>query len=354
MKRLISLAVIVILLSSCDIDLDSSKSWTTSRLEGIYGTGWINNHEIEFVQSVKIGTDEHLEPKYKDTMGIKDIISEEIRGEKPAISYDIYAASPDGRHIYVKQNLMENENLIAEHRIISRDGGETKEVANPALAGSAVWLDNEHILYMGGIGDNGAVQIDLQGNMTPIPTLNQWMVPNNVEQVTRIGERMYFLNGGRLSYIEMSQLDNPVLHTVYAENVNRFYPSQDGHQIAVVSTVFGSLSKPDRMKSELLLLDLDGKPLGEPLETGNYFNSVSWSLDQSKLTYMVAKHYPDKYEVHVLDLKRAENKTIYKSGNQVASSELLWSPDSKQMMFTVNRAHSTLESKPETMIYKFN
>lgn len=353
MKRLISLAVMVILLSSCDIDLNSSESWTTSRLEGIHGTGWINNHEIEFVQSVKIGTDEHLEPKYKDTMGIKDIISGEVRGEKPSISYDIDAVSPDGRHIYAKQNVMENEKQGAKHGIISRDGRETKEVANPALAGSAVWLDNEHILYMGGIGDNGDVQIDLQGNMTPMPTLNQWMVPNNVEQVTRIGERLYFLNGRQLSYIEMSQMDNPVLHTVYAENVNRFYSSPDGHQIAVVSTVFGNLSKPDRMKSKLLLLDLDGKPLGEPLEAGNYINSVSWSLDQSKLAYVVAKHYPDKYEVHVLDMKMAENKVIYKSGNQVASSELLWSQDNKQMMFTVNRAHSNLESKPETMIYKF-
>ncbi|TXK70657.1 PD40 domain-containing protein [Paenibacillus sp. N3.4] len=367
MKQLVCLAVMAILLSSCvteksqvatknaleentDIVLDSSNSWTTSRLEGIHGTGWISDHEIEFVQSVKVGTDEHHEPKYKDTMGIKDIISGDVRGEKPGISYDIYAVSPDGRHIYVKQNHMEDENLVAEHRMISRDGGETMEIANQAAAGSAVWLDNEHVLYMGGIGDGGVVQIDLQGKITPMPALNQF--DTNVKQVTKIGERLYFVGVVGLSYIEMSQLDNPVLHTIYDENVNRFYPSPDGHQIAVVTTKFGSQS--DRMKSELLLLDPDGNPIVDHLETGEYFYSITWSLDQSKLTYVVTKHYPDKYEVHVVDMKRVENKMIYKSGNQVAGSELFWSPNSKLMMFTVDRSHSTLESKPETIIYKFN
>lgn len=372
MKQLVCLAVMAILLSSCvteksqfatknaleentDIVLDSSNSWTTSRLEGIHGTGWISDHEIEFVQSVKIGTDEHHEPKYKDTVGIKDIISGEVRGEKLGISYDIYAVSPDGRHIYVKQNHMEDENLVAEHRMISRDGGETKEIANQAVAGSAVWLDNEHVLYRGGIGDGGVVQIDLQGKITPMPALNQLMElkdtnTRNVEQVTKIGERLYFVEVGGFSYIEMSQLDNPVLHTIYDESVNRFYPSPDGHQIAVVTTEYGSQS--DRTKSELLLLDPDGNPIGDHLETGEYFNRVSWSPDQSKLTYVVAKQYPDKYEVHVVDMKRVENKMIYKSGNQVQGSELFWSPNSKLMMFTVS--HSSLEPKPETIIYKFN
>ncbi|KRE55888.1 PD40 domain-containing protein [Paenibacillus sp. Soil750] len=371
MKQLVCLAVMTLLLSSSviaksqvatkhvldentDIVLDSSKSWTASRLEGIHGTGWISDHEIEFVQSVKVGTDEAHEPNYIDTMGNKDIISGEVSGEKPGISYDIYAVSPDGRHIYVKQNHMEDENYFAQHRIISRDGGETKEIANQATAGSAVWLDNEHVLYMGGIGDNGVVQIDLQGKMTPMPALNQWMVPNKGVQVSKVGERLYFLVSSRLSYIELSLMDNPVLHTIFAENVNRFYPSPDGHQIAVVSTVLGSLSQSDRMKSELLLLDPDGNPIGDRLETGEYFNKVSWSPDQSKLTYVVAKHYPDKYEVHVVDMKIVENKMIYKSGNQVAVSEFFWSPNSKLMMFSVNRSHSTLESKPETIIYKFN
>jgi len=252
---------------------------------------------------------------------------------------------------------MENENLVAEHRMISRDGGETKEIANKAVAGRAVWLDNEHVLYIGGIGDGGVVQIGLQGKITPMPALNQLMelkdtTDRYVEQVTKIGERLYFVDIHGLSYIEMSQLDNPVLHTIYDENVNRFYPSPDGHQIAVVTTKFGSQS--DRMKSELLLLDPDGNPIGDHLETGEYFYSISWSLDQSKLTYVVTKHYPEVYDVHVVDMKRGENKIIYKSGNQVAVSEFFWSPNSKQMMFTVNRSNSTLEGKPETIIYKFN
>lgn len=369
MKQLVCLAVMAILLSACvteksqvatknaleeniDIVLDSSNSWTTSRLEGIHGTGWISDHEIQFEQSVKIGTNEHHEPKYKNTIGIKDIISGEVRGEKPSIFYDVYTVSPDGRHIYVKQNHMEDENLVAEHRMISRDGGETMGIANQAVAGSAVWLDNEHVLYMGGIGDEGVVQIDLQGKITPMPALNQFMVPNCVEQVTKIGERLYFVENGGLSYIEISQMDNPVLHTINEENVNRFYPSPDGHQIAVVKTEFASQS--EGMKSELLLLDQDGNPIGDQLELGEYFHGISWSLDQSKLTYVVTKHHPDKYEVHVVDMKRVENKMIYKSDNQVAGSELFWSPNSKLMMFTVDQSRSTLESKPETIIYKFN
>lgn len=110
------------------------------------------------------------------------------------------------------------------------------------------------------------------------------------------------------------------------------------------------------MKSELLLLDQDGNPIGDQLELGEYFHSISWSLDQSKLTYVVTKHHPDKYEVHVVDMKKVENKMIYKSksDDQVAGCELLWSPNSKLMMFTVYQSSSTLESKPETIIYKFN
>lgn len=243
MMQLVCLAVMAILLSSCvteksqiatknaleeniDIVLDSSNNWTTSRLEGIHGTGWISDHEIQFEQSVEIGTNEHREPKYKNTIGIKDIISGEVRGERNSIVYDIYAVSPDGRHIYVKQNHMEGENLVAEHWMISQNGGETMEIANQAVAGSAVWLDNEHVLYMGGIGDEGVVQIDLQGKITPMPALNQFMATNYVEQVTKIGERLYFVENGGLSYIEILQMDNTVLHTINEENVNRFYPSQ--------------------------------------------------------------------------------------------------------------------------------
>ncbi|MEC0264740.1 hypothetical protein [Paenibacillus anseongense] len=372
MKQLVCLGVIVVLLSSCvteklqistkieleensDIILDSSNSWTTSRLEGIHGVGWVSNHEIEFVQSVKIGTDEHHESIFKNTRGIKDIISGEVRGEKPDISYDIYSVSPDGRHIYVKLNHMEDEKLVAEHRMLSRDGGETKEIANQAIAGSAIWLDNVHVLYTGGIGDGGVVQIDLQGNITPMPALSQLMEhkdtgTRNIEQVTKIGERLYFVEGSEFSYIETSHLDNPVIHRLYDKSVNRFYPAPDEKQIAVVTTEGSQFGKT---KSELLLLDPDGNSIGNHLESGEYFNSISWSLDQSKLTYVVMKEYPKKYEVHVVDMKSGENKMIYKSGNRAASSEMYWSPNSKLMMFIVDRSHSTLESKPDTIIYEF-
>ncbi|BFT72548.1 hypothetical protein [Paenibacillus sp. P36] len=372
MKQLICVEVMAVLLSSCmtekslvstkyeleenaSIVLDSSNSWTTSRFKGIHGVGWISDHEIEFVQSVKIGTDEHHEPIYNNTMGFKDIISGEVRGEKPDISYDIYSVSPDDRHVYVKLNHMEGEKLVAEHRMLSRDGGETKEIANQAIAGSAIWLDNEHVLYRGGIGDGGVVQIDLQGKITPMPALNQLMEHNdtdtrNIEQVARIGERLYFIEGSGFSYIEMSQLDNPVIHRIYEKSVNRFYPAPDEHQIAVVTTEGSQFS---RTKRELLLLDPDGNSLGNHLESGEYFNSVSWSLDQSKLTYVVTKQYPNQYEVHVVDTKSGENKMIYKSTNRMASSEMYWSPNSRLMMFTVDRSNSTLESQPETIIYEF-
>ncbi|MEC0231928.1 hypothetical protein [Paenibacillus alba] len=268
-----------------------------------------------------------------------------VREEKLKDSGDTEVVSPDGKHIYVVNLHMEGENLFAKHTIRNSISGQSVPIALDLVSGYAVWLDNEHVLYIGGIGEEGVTQIDMQGQMTSMPALSKIMAPTDLKQTERatIGnDRLYYLetnyprNIHDLKYIELSQMDAPAARQVRGQ-VSLFQPMKAGHMISVVTT----RSHLDELKQELILIDSNGKEQGAALAIGAAIGPMAWSPDESELAYGMLEKAGSTYQISVFDLKAGSSSVVFEGSRLIG--DLLWSPDSTRLWVTIDRSKDGLE-----------
>ncbi|WP_144028394.1 hypothetical protein [Paenibacillus ferrarius] len=260
--------------------------------------------------------------------------------------------SPDGKHIYVVNLHMEGENLFAKHTIRNSNSGQSVPISLDLVSGYAIWLDNEHVLYIGGIGEEGVTRIDLQGHLTSMPALGQIMAPTELKQTERatIGnDRLYYLESNYpnhvhdLKYIELSQMDAPAAHQVRGE-VSLFQPMKAGPMISVVTTQ----SHLDESKQELILIDSNGKQQGAALAIGAAIGQMVWSPDDSKLAFGMLRKVGSTYQISVFDLKTGSSSVVFEGPRLIG--DLLWSEDSTRLSVTIDRFKDSLETQPETNI----
>lgn len=324
-----------------------------NRLDGIQGIRWNSDHEIVYIKWLKTGTDKHNQPVFKSAVGVKDILSGETKDEKPWSPGETRIWSPDSKHAYVWDTYMKGENLYATHSIENGNEGQAVTVPLKAVSGSAAWLDNEHVLYMGGIGDGGVVQVNLQGHVTSLPALSKLMESGDTRytDTATVGDRLYSLETNypkavhRLNYIQLSQLEKPVARTV-KDNVLRYQPSADGQTIAIVTT-----KTTMDASQQLFLIDAEGNQLGKSIAKGILIEQMAWSADDSKLAYGILDKAGNGYQIFVFDIKTGKNTAVFE-GSRIAG-DLLWSPDGKHLMVPVDRSQSGNQVLPETNILQF-
>ncbi|NOU88509.1 hypothetical protein GC102_22535 [Paenibacillus sp. LMG 31460] len=314
------------------------------RLEGIKGVKWISNREIVYIKSIK----------NRESEGVRDLLSGETKDEKSWNSQETRLLSPNQKHIYVVNRTQTGENIEARHTIENIESSHVKPVSFEAVSGEGLWLDNEHVLYKGGIGDGGVVMVDLNGAVTPMPELSRIMNKDNskyTENTVKADNRLYFQESDypngihNLNYIALRDLHKPQVTTV-SKDVLRFRPSPDGQKIALIKK-----SSSESSEYEMTLIDSEGKQLGNVVAKATHIEQMSWSPDGSKLAYGTTMAGGEN-QVYVLDLKSGSTSSIFEC--ERFDGDILWSPDGKQLMVPSNLSKSGVDYLPVTNILQFN